>query len=120
MLSFFGLSLLVINGALILYCVQMLMILPVFWTHSSKGFVDLFYTLGIAMERPDKIYKGWLRVVFTIILPFALIASFPARIFIEGFNVAIMTHLTLVTLGVWLTMLLVWKLGLRNYSSASS
>jgi ABC-2 type transport system permease protein len=115
-----ALCLLLINGALVYYCIQMLMILPVFWTQSSRGFVDLFYTLGLAMERPDRIFRGWLRVIFTIFLPFALIASFPARIFIEGISQEILIHLTLVSIGFWFLMLFIWKLGLRNYSSASS
>jgi ABC-2 type transport system permease protein len=119
-LNLIGLSLLIINGTLIYYCIQMLMIIPVFWTQSSKGFVDLFYSLGLAMERPDRIYKGWLRVLFTIILPFALIASFPARYFIEGFDLQTFMHLTLVSVGLWIVMLFSWKMGLRNYSSASS
>lgn len=115
-----GFILLIINGSLIYYCIQMIMILPVFWTQSSRGFVDLFYTLGLAMERPDRIFKGWLRVFFTIILPFALIASFPARYFIEGFDGRTLLHLTLVTIGIWIVMLSIWRKGLKSYASASS
>jgi ABC-2 type transport system permease protein len=114
------LILLIINGTLIYYCIQMLMILPVFWTQSSKGFVDLFYTLGVAMERPDKIFRGWLRILFTIILPFGLIASFPARSFIEGISQNMLIHLSLVSCALWSVMIFIWKSGLRNYSSASS
>ena len=115
-----GLILLLINGTLIHYCIQMLMILPVFWTHSPRGFIDLFYSLGIAMERPDRIFKGWLRVLFTIFLPFALIASYPAKFFIEGFELHDFIHLTLVSVMIWIIMLFVWRKGLKSYSSASS
>jgi ABC-2 type transport system permease protein len=80
----------------------------------------LFFSMGIAMERPDRIYKGWLRAVFTILLPFALIASFPARLFIEKFDWATFLHLVAVTLGLWMVMLFFWRRGLRVYSSASS
>ncbi|HXH74780.1 MAG TPA: ABC-2 family transporter protein [Bacteriovoracaceae bacterium] len=110
----------IINGTLIYYCIQMMMIIPVFWTHSARGFQDLFYSMGLAMERPDRIYKGWLRLVFTTVLPFALIASFPARIFIEKFEWTTIVHLFAVSLGLWIVMISFWKLGLRNYSSASS
>lgn len=115
-----GLILLLINGTLVLYCIQMLMILPVFWTHSPRGFIDLFYTLELSLERPDKIFKGWLRVFFTVIMPFALIASFPAKFFIEGFGVKTLLHLTLVSGALWFILLRMWKAGLKNYSSASS
>lgn len=115
-----ALIVLLLNGMLIYYCIQMMMILPVFWTQSARGFVDLFYTLGLAMERPDKIFRGWIRVLFTIILPFALIASFPARSFIEGVDQNMLIHLTLVSVALWSVMMFVWRSGLRNYSSASS
>lgn len=115
-----ALILLLINGTLIYYCIQMIMILPVFWTQSARGFVDLFFTLGLAMERPDRIFKGWLRVLFTVFLPFALIASFPARIFLEGFDWKTIAHLGIVTAALWIVMLSLWRLGLKNYSSASS
>lgn len=114
------LVLLILNGALIYYCTQMMMILPVFWTQSARGFVDLFYSMGLAMERPDKIYRGWLRVVFTVILPFSLIASFPVRIFFDGLHWGTFLHLTAVSLALWGVMLFTWRQGLKNYSSASS
>jgi ABC-2 type transport system permease protein len=98
----------------------MLMILPVFWTQSARGFMDLFYSMGIAMERPDKIFTGWRRFVFTFIIPFSLIASFPARLFIEKFNWITFLHLIGVSVLFWILMLTVWKKGIKNYSSASS
>ena len=109
-----------INGVLIYYCCQMLMILPVFWTQSARGFQDLFYSMGIAMERPDRIFKGWPRIIFTFILPFSLIASFPARLFIEKFHWPTFIHLAAVSIALWMVMLFIWNKGLRNYSSASS
>ena len=121
--SWFDLSLLlvlILNGALIYYCCQMLMILPVFWTQSAKGFMDLFYSMGIALERPDKIFKGWIRVLFTMILPFSLIASFPARLFIEKFELFTFLHVIVVSVCLWIVMLWIWRKGLRAYSSASS
>ncbi len=116
----FGLIILLMNGSLIYYCIQMLMILPVFWTQNARGFIDLFHTLGLAMERPDRIFKGWIRILFTVFLPFGLVASFPARFFIEGFDSSRFIHLFSVSSGLWIVMLFFWKKGLKNYSSASS
>lgn len=111
---------LILNGTLIYYCCQMLMILPVFWTQSSKGFMDLFFSIGIVMERPDRIFKGWLRILFTTLLPFSLIASFPVRLFLEKFDWLTFLHLTGVSIALWGLMLFIWRKGLKNYSSASS
>ena len=112
--------LLILNGTILYFCIQMLTILPVFWTQSTRGFVDLFYTLGLAMERPHRIYKGFLKVLFTTLLPFALIASFPVQVFLEGADLMTMLHLTTVTGAFFFLLNFVWSKGLRNYSSASS
>jgi ABC-2 type transport system permease protein len=119
-LEFVLLCLLIMNGVLIYYCCQMIMVLPVFWTQSAKGFMDLFYSMGQAMERPDRIYKGAMRVLFTTIIPFSLIASFPVRIFLEGAEWKTMLHLTIVSVFFWWLLLKLWNKGLRTYSSASS
>ncbi len=113
-------SALLFNGAILHVTIQMIMILPVFWTQSSRGFVDLFYSMGLAMERPHRIYRGWLRIIFSTILPFALIASYPAKIFLEGLEGKDILITALVTGSFWLLLSLVWKKGLENYSSASS
>lgn len=118
--QFIAYFILLINGVLIYYCIHMMTILPVFWTQSTRGFIDLFYTIGLAMERPDRIFKGWIRILFTFILPFAVVSSFPARVLLEGWDWNILFHTTIVTIGVWTVMLTIWKIGLRSYSSASS
>lgn len=111
---------LIINGTLLHYLLHLLLTLPIFWTHSSRGFVDLFYSLGMAMERPHRIYKGGLRIVFNFLLPFTLIASVPAQLYMEAFDVMTFVHLTVVTAIFWMLILFIWKKGLKNYSSASS
>ncbi len=111
---------LILNGVLLHYVLQMIFIIPVFWTQSNRGFNDFFFSMGISIERPDLIYKGALRWVLTFILPFALIVSFPARIFFETQADWLLLHLFGVTLAMWAVMLGLWKKGLKAYSSASS
>ncbi|MBY0517606.1 MAG: ABC-2 family transporter protein [Bacteriovoracaceae bacterium] len=111
---------LILNGWLLHYVLQMIFIIPVFWTQSSRGFNDFFFSMGMAIERPDLIYRGWLRYLLTMILPFSLIVSFPARVFFGPETPNLLTHLFVVTIVMWAIMLLLWKRGLRAYSSASS
>ena len=56
------------------------------------------------------------------VLPFAIIASFPARILFDGGNVDWLrvTHIVGVTGAMFLAMTFLWRAGLRAYSSASS
>lgn len=112
--------LLLVNGAYLYWIIHMCFVIPVFWTHSAHGFQMLFYSLKQFAERPDPIFRGMLRRGLTTILPFLLIASFPARTLFEGFNAGILLHAGGVSLLLTLFLLWFWKRALRSYSSASS
>lgn len=117
--QYLGFFILIFNGVILYYTLQMLMIIPVFWTHSARGFIDLFYALGVAVERPDRIYKGTLRFIFTTLLPFSLVASYPTRFLFEA-DSALFFYSTSISICVFLSMIFFWRRGLKNYSSASS
>lgn len=107
-------------GAVLHYMVHMLMILPVFWMQQGGSLHTIFYSFQRFMERPDRIFSGWLRKVLVTIIPFSLMASFPARILIDGLDWVILGHLLVVTAAFFGLLVFVWNRGLRAYSSASS
>ncbi len=111
---------LIFNGAYLYSCVRLLLIIPVFWTHSSRGLEQVFWGLTKFMERPDGIFRGWSRLIFSTILPFSLMASFPARLVLEEFHWGVFTHLIAVTIAMTFVVRWLWGFGLRSYSSASS
>jgi len=112
--------LMLLNGSIIFFCMNMMANTLVFWTHSSDGFGDLVWMMAKLAERPDGIFHGAIRFVITFILPFAIISSFPARIIIEQFNWGILLHMFAMS-GAFLALLVgLWSLALKNYSSASS
>jgi ABC-2 type transport system permease protein len=108
------------NGLFLYYLLRLVSILPVFWTHSGRGFDALFWTLARFMERPDRIYTGVMRVLLTTLLPFALIASFPSRILFGDTRPVLWFELFAVTLCFSLGVLVLWRKALASYSSASS
>lgn len=112
--------LLLVNGTYLRYCVRMLMIIPVFWTQSTRGLDIVFFYMTRFVERPDRIFTGAVRIILTSVLPFCLMVSFPARIFIEGFNLALFSTITIVTILFTCILFISWTAGLRAYSSASS
>jgi ABC-2 type transport system permease protein len=111
---------LLFNGVLLYHLIHVLTLIPVFWTHAGRGFEQIFWEIERSMERPDRIYTGWVRIVLTTILPFSLVASFPARIFLEGLSLEVITHTLVITALFGLVVGLMWKRGLSSYSSASS
>ncbi len=111
---------LIFNGALIFYTLNMMGNLIVFWSQSADSFGHLVWQLMKFAERPDQIYSGVIRKILISILPFAIMTSFPARILLNGFSWSILGHCFLVS-GIFVIALVsVWKIGLKSYSSASS
>jgi ABC-2 type transport system permease protein len=107
-------------GLLIQYLIRMTFLLPVFWTHSVRGLDSFYYQMSHTLERPDRIFRGWVRVFFSWILPFSLIASFPARLVLEAFNCSVLFHLLAMIAIYSVVVGALWRASLRAYSSASS
>ena len=112
--------LLIINGTVIYWMLQMLFLIPVFWMHSSIGLRQLFFGLHLFSERPHKIYPGVTRTILLTVVPFGLVASVPATILFEGLTLGWAIHITCVVAGLFGVLRLAWSFGLRSYSSASS
>jgi ABC-2 type transport system permease protein len=112
--------LLILNGNLLFYCLNMLANLPVFFTHSGQGFGYLMWSINKFAERPDRIFTGWMRRILTLALPFSLIASFPTRLLLESLDYWLLIHILVVTAIFFSLLLWGWNVALRHYSSASS
>ncbi len=112
--------LLLLPGAFLYYLVRMISIIPVFWTISGRGLDQLFWQVARFMERPDRIFHGWVRKLLLSLLPFSIMASFPARLILEEFRWEILFHLWGTVALFYFIVVLFWKLALRFYSSASS
>ena len=109
-----------INGALLYAMIFLLFLMSVFWTQSPRGFGDVFYTAEKIMHRPDGIFSGYLRRFFLHILPFSIMASYPTRYLVTPNSNHLILEIILTSLSVYFVGFLVWKKGLRDYSSASS
>lgn len=114
------LGVLLINGTVLYWLTHLVFLLPVFWTQSGRGLGVLFYTFARLMERPDRIYFGPVRVVLTTVLPFALMASVPARLVLEGPEPRLLVLMAGTTLGMGCMVGVLWRMALRGYASASS
>lgn len=109
-----------ILGLLVQYLMRVTFLLPVFWTHSVRGLDSFYHQMSHILERPDRIFRGWSRLVFSWVLPFSAIASFPARLVLEAFSWDVFLHL-LTVIGIYAVVVgVLWRASLRAYSSASS
>lgn len=113
--------LLLINGAILYYMTNLLFVLPVFWTGSPRGFVDVFFAADKVFQRPDKIFTGFIKRTFTTILPFCVMASLPTRfLFNNSDRFVILCEIAFASILIYFIIFIIWKWGIRSYSSASS
>lgn len=112
--------LLLMNGAFLYFMLMLLFLIPTFWTGSPHGFIDVFYSAEKIYQRPDGIFDGLFKKFFITILPFSIMASYPTRFLIEDNSWPILGEIILASTLIYILVFIFWKLGLRNYSSASS
>jgi ABC-2 type transport system permease protein len=107
-------------GAVMLYCVWLMVTSIAFWVIRVGDIIELFQGLFAAGRWPVSIYPDWLRTGMTFLVPVAFAVTIPAEaatnrltpeslLFAFGLTVLFMT----LARGVWM-------LGLRNYSGASA
>lgn len=109
-----------LNGCFLYYLFRLLSVLPVFWTQSGQGLDVLFWNFTKFMERPDRIFAGFVRAVLMTVLPFALMVSVPTHFLFEGFDLGVVLNIVGVTVVFTLIVAWIWNRALRSYSSASS
>ena len=115
-----GFFLLLAFGVLLNATLHLLVLLPVFWAQSGESFRQLYYSLGLFAERPHRVYPNWLQRVLTTILPFALVASYPTSLLLDGFDERVFAQLLGVSFAFFVLLGVLWRRALRAYASASS
>jgi ABC-2 type transport system permease protein len=91
-----------------------------FWVVRLDNLVYLLGSIFDVARWPVQVFRGLWRVVFTFVIPVAIMTTFPAMALLGRGS----ARLTLATLGGALLMLaisrLIWRTAIRNYTSASS
>ncbi len=109
-----------VAGAVLRYLLRMCFLIPAFWLHTGRGLDMVFFQLNRFIERPHTIFTGAMRIMLTSILPFGIMASYPATLLIDGFSWSIFGQFVGVMILFSVIVHWFWNRGLRSYSSASS
>lgn len=75
------------------------------------------FRLGL---RPDAIYSGFLRIILIFVVPFAMVASIPARILLEPTQFWMIAWAFILPFILFYLLKKYWVFCLKYYSSASS
>jgi len=109
-----------IMGAIMLYCVWLMVTSIAFWVIRVGDIVDLFQGLYAAGRWPVSVYPDWLRTGLTFLVPVAFAVTVPAEAMTNRLTPETMWFTLVLTIFFWLLARGVWLLGLRSYSGASA
>jgi ABC-2 type transport system permease protein len=112
--------LLVVNALFFLFAVVLIISTVSFWTTQSYGIARIFDNLLKIGRYPLDIFEGFWKIVFIYFLPLILVAQIPAQALLQTLSL----ELILPALGMTFIFLILalnfWKVGLKNYLSASA
>ena len=94
-----------------------------FWVNDRFGITGPLVTMRLFAKYPIDIYNNVLKFTLTWVLPYGFTAFYPSLYFIEGHNInmAKLAPITIVVAIVWLMLAtMIWKIGLKRYSSVGS
>jgi len=100
--------------------VRFLFVVWTFWTERGWALSRLYYQFFSVATKPDVIYPAIVRYALLTLLPFAFVASVPARALLYGLSPLEYFWMVVVLGSFFLIGRIVWFKGLRRYSSASS
>lgn len=111
---------LLIAGVLAMYSLWIICAAASFWVVRLDNLVYLLGAIFDTARWPVQVFRGVWRFVFTIVIPVAVMTTFPAMALLGRLD----AKRALATIGGALVMLaisrLVWRAAIRNYTSASS
>lgn len=106
-------------GALIYFSINMVCATTAFWITDSSAVMMLVQNVSEFSKYPVSIYKKWLQIFLTFVIPFAFTSTFPAA-FILGLHREVIYWLGPVTAAVICVTIayLFWRFALTKYQSA--
>jgi ABC-2 type transport system permease protein len=112
--------LLFVSGLIAMYSIWIVCAAMAFWVVRLDNLTFLLGAIFDVARWPVQVFRGAWRIVFTFVIPVAVMTTFPAM----GLLGELEPELALASAGASLVMLaiarLVWRSAIRNYTSASS
>jgi ABC-2 type transport system permease protein len=112
--------LLTMAALMILYSIWILVVCAAFWVVRLDNLAYLFSSIFDFARWPATIFSGTLRVVFTFVIPLALMTTYPAAVLLDRLD----ERTALLGIGGALAFAaaarLIWLRAIGHYTSASS
>jgi ABC-2 type transport system permease protein len=112
--------LLAMTGTLIIYSLWIVLIALTFWFTKFDNNVTILQALMDSGRYPATVYPAWLRIIVTFIIPIAVATTIPLQALRGELGPGqILLFVAISIISFWIATK-VWKLGLKQYSGASS
>ncbi len=108
-----------IVGATIIGAIKTIFSIASFWTYRSREVIWSFYRMYTFAQYPIDIYNGFIKILITIILPFAFVAYYPTVEYL-GWNTYMLYFSPLIAVILWIIAIKLWNLALNSYRSTGN
>lgn len=112
--------LLAISGSIVIYSLWLVLIALTFWFTKFDNNVTILQALTDTGRYPATVYPWWLRVIVTFVIPIALATTIP----IQALRGDLSPGQIFIFFGISFISLIiasqVWRVGVKQYSGASS
>jgi viologen exporter family transport system permease protein len=113
-------SAMLLGALLVLYSIAILVVSIAFFAVRVDNLLYLFQSVFDVARWPSTIFRGFLAVLFTYVLPLALMTTYPALALLGRLRAGTALGALAGTLVFAAFARLVWSLSIRKYTSASS
>lgn len=113
-------ALMLLAGALTIYALWLMMSCTAFWFVKVDNLTYLFSSIFDAARWPISVFRGWVRVLLTFVIPVAIMTSYPALAFLGLLDLGSAVFGWVLAVSLLVASRLVWNVAVAHYSSASS
>jgi ABC-2 type transport system permease protein len=110
----------VISGGIIFAAINLITCTSSFWVVQSNIFMWSVFSLSDFALYPLSIYKKFISIILTWVIPYAFASFYPAAFFLEKGYTTISWLSPIVAIVLCLIAKQVWNFGIRSYSSTGS
>jgi len=103
-----------------LYSIWIMIVCAAFWVVRLDNLVYLFSAIFDAARWPVQVFRGAWRILFTFVIPLALMTTYPAMALLGTLHPTTALGALAGSLALLLASRLIWRAAIRNYTSASS
>jgi len=108
------------SGLLIAYALEFMLTASAFWFIRIDGVHELFLQIFRFAQWPADVYSGFIRTLITFVIPIIFTITVPVKALFGTLK----PSAAIASLGIAILLLtlsrIVWNMGLKKYSSASS